>query len=63
MLTIMNVLNGVWLDSYILKIIIHEEVDKLHAVKLDFQDIKIGIKVRDIHKIERKNSIGISVFG
>ena len=32
--------------------------------KLDFEDIKFPIKVRDIHKIEKKkNSIGISAFG
>ena len=34
--------------------------------KLDFKDIKFPIKVRDIHKIEKKKkkkSIGISAFG
>ena len=31
--------------------------------KLDFKDIKFQVKFRDIHKIETKNSIGISVFG
>ena len=38
------------------------KVDKLYEDKLDFKDIKLTVKVRDIHKIERKNSIGISVF-
>ena len=37
------------------------------AKKLDFKDkffmTKFLVKVRDIHKIEKKNSIGISVFG
>ena len=31
--------------------------------KLDFKDIRIRVKIRDIHKIEEKNSISISVFG
>ena len=30
--------------------------------KLDFKDIKFLVKTRDIPKIEKKNSIGISVF-
>ena len=29
----------------------------------DFKDIKIQFKIRNIHKIEKKNSITISVFG
>ena len=36
---------------------------KLYGYKLDFKDTKFPIKVRDIHKIERKNSIDISLFG
>ena len=39
------------------------KVDKLYGDKLDFRNIKFLVKVRDIHKIERTNSIGISVFG
>ena len=31
--------------------------------KLNFKDVKFPVKVRDIHKIEKKNSIGINVFG
>ena len=31
--------------------------------KLDFKDIRIRGKIRDVHKIEEKNSIRISVFG
>ena len=33
------------------------------AKKLDFKDIKFLVKARDIHKIEKKKYIGISVFG
>ena len=33
------------------------------AKKLHFKDIKVPVKVRDIHKIEKKNSSGINVFG
>ena len=33
------------------------------AEKLDFKDIKFLVKIRDIHKIEKKNSIDSSVFG
>ena len=38
------------------------KADKDLSKKLNFQDIKFQVKVREIHKIERKNSIGISVF-
>ena len=31
--------------------------------RLDFKDIKFPVKIRDIHRIENKNSIGIIVFG
>ena len=38
--------------------------EKGFAKRLDFKDIKFSVKVRDIHKIERKNnSIGINVSG
>ena len=39
------------------------KADKDFAEKLDFKDIKFQVKIRDIQKIEKKNSIGISVFG
>ena len=39
------------------------KADKDFAKKFDFKDIKFPIKVRDIHKIEKTNSSGISVFG
>ena len=37
--------------------------DKEFARKLDFKDTNFSVKVRDIHKFERNNIIGISVFG
>ena len=38
------------------------KADKDFAKKLDFKDIKFPAKIRDIHKIEIKDSIDISVF-
>ena len=38
-------------------------VDKNVARKLDFQDIKFPVKITDIHKIVKKNCIGIIVSG
>ena len=37
--------------------------DKDFANRPDFKDIKCPVKISDIHKIEKKNSISISVFG
>ena len=37
------------------------KADKVFAKKLDFKDIKFPVKVRDIHKIENQNSIGIII--
>ena len=37
--------------------------DKNLANRLDFKDIKFPVKIRDIHKIGKNNSIVISVFG
>ena len=64
---IMNVLN-VSSDTYILQIIIQEKIrkaDKKFAKIFGFKDMKFPVKIRDIHKIERKkrNCIGIIVFG
>ena len=39
------------------------KADKDFAKRLDFKDIKCPVKIRDIHKIEKKNSIGMSFFG
>ena len=36
--------------------------DKEFSKKLDFKDIKFPVRIRDIHKLEKKSSIGISVF-
>ena len=37
--------------------------DKGFARELDFKDIQFPIKIRNIHKIELKNCIAVSVFG
>ena len=37
--------------------------DKDFAKRLGFKVIKFPVKIRDIHKIDKKNSIGISIFG
>ena len=47
------------LDTWILQITIQEELEQLK----DFKGKKLPVKVWDIYKIERKNSIAISVFG
>ena len=39
------------------------KADKYFAEKLDFKDIKFPFKIRDIHKIEKKNSFAISASG
>ena len=39
------------------------KADKDFPKKRDFKDTKFPVKIRDIHQIEKKNSIGISVFG
>ena len=39
------------------------KADKNFDKKLGFKDIKFIVKIRDIHKVEIKNSIGVSVFG
>ena len=36
--------------------------NKDFAKRLDFKDIEFPVKSRDIHKLEKKNSIGVSVF-
>ena len=38
------------------------KADQDFPKKLDFKDIKFPVKVRNIHKIEKKNSFSISVF-
>ena len=39
------------------------EIDKLFGDELDSEDIKFLVKIKDIHKIVKKSSIGISIFG
>ena len=39
------------------------KADKDFAKRLDFKDMKFPEKTRDIQKIEKTNSIGVSVFG
>ena len=39
------------------------KADKEFVKKLDFKYIKFLVKIRDFHKIEKNNSIDISVFG
>ena len=39
------------------------KADKDFAKMLDFKNINFQVKIRDIDKIENKNSISISVFG
>ena len=36
---------------------------KNFAKDLDFKDIKFAVKIRDVHKTDKKNSTHISVFG
>ena len=61
MLIILNVLNGVLNGVHLARV---TKVDKDFSKTLDFKDmISFLVKIRDIHKIENKNSMGISVFG
>ena len=55
---IINALNGLWSDIYILQSITQEQSDKDVSKRLDFKDLKFPVKIRDV-----KNSINISVFG
>ena len=62
---IISALNGVYSDRYILQILTIKitKAGKNFRKWLDFKAIKFRVKTRDIHKIEKSNSIGISVFG
>ena len=57
---IINTLNGVQSNAYIQQSIIQEELQKLgnffQKKKLDFEDMKFPIKIRDIYKIENKEN-------
>ena len=39
------------------------KADKYFGKKLNFKETKFPVKIRDIHKIEKKNSIAISASG
>ena len=41
----------------------NQNADKDFEKRLDFKDVEFPIKIRHIHKIEKKSSICISVFG
>ena len=62
----MNALNGVQSDTYILQVIIQQELEILKNY-LEMNQIlkaKFSVKIKDVHKkIKRKNSIDISIFG
>ena len=56
----MNALNGVLSAIYILQIIVQqglEMVDRLFGDESDFEELKLPVKIKYIHKIEIKNSI------
>ena len=57
----MNTLNGAYSDSADHHSARIRKIDKDFARRLDFKDTKFPVKIRDIHKIEKKNCI--SVFG
>ena len=40
----------------------NHKADKDFAKRLDFSNIKFPVKIRDIYKLEKKNSIGIFVY-
>ena len=39
------------------------EIENFFGDELDFEDKQFPIKIKDIHKTEKNNFIGISVFG
>ena len=54
---IMNALNGVYSDTYILHIIIQQELVRLTDYlwkKLDFEYIKFRFKIKDIGETEKQ---------
>ena len=61
----MNALNGVWSDTLMLQITIKQELQKLTEILLKDLILKTYNfqEKLDIHKIEKTNSIGNSVFG
>ena len=39
------------------------KADKDFSKRLEFKEINCPVKITDIHKLEKKNVMGISVFG
>ena len=39
------------------------KADKDFSKRLEFKEINFPVKITDIHKLEKKNVMGISVFG
>ena len=71
MINIQNINDNVWFKWSIVRYLNPADhnptritkADKDFAKKLDFKNIKFPVKLRDIHKIEKKTSISFSVFG
>ena len=60
----MIALNGVWSDISILQTIIEESQKLINILQRDLVlKTKFPVKIREIHKIDKKNSIHISAFG
>ena len=61
----MNALNNVWSDTLILQTIIQDELQ--NAIKIlqrdFFKGVEFLVKITHIYKIEKRDSISISVFG
>ena len=51
---IINTLNDVWLDTSDHHLSRIRKVDKLFVDELDFQDIKLPVKIEDVLKTEKK---------
>ena len=65
---IINAINGVLSDTYILQIITQQELQNLTKILqkdsiLKIKNVQSKPETRDIHEIEKRNSISISVFG
>ena len=39
------------------------KANKGFSKKFDFKNVKLPVKIRGIHKIEKRNSLGFSIFG
>ena len=59
---IINTLNDVWLDTSDHHLSRIRKVDKLFVDELDFQDIKLPVKIEDVLKTEKKRILSGLVF-